>query len=167
VGSGSADVARVRAELPREQTAQRLVSLQRVIDIGTVGLVVAVEVSEQFASLDGETLDLRAEGALAEIVHVCIIPQKGLNVKEKGEKRSETVAAVFSGTVGRLPGSGIVEILLVPPVVPLLLNGLVPRGVEVVGEVGRVIVVRLIHACIIPHPWGAVKMLGRDISKKL
>jgi hypothetical protein len=48
-----------------------------------------------------------------------------------------------------------------------LLDGLVPRGVEVVGEVGGVIVARFVHACIIPDSAGDVKRLGKDISKKL
>jgi len=79
------------------------------------------------------------------------------------EKRSETVAAIVGRTIGRLPRSSIVAVIVVvgvghvgfvTPVFPLLLHGLLPRGVEVVGEVGGAVEVSVVavHAPIIPDP---------------
>lgn len=90
----------------------------------------------------------------------------------KGKKSIEIAVGrivVLDVGVGLIsaPASRGEGVLITPVLAALLLDGLVPRGVEVVGEVGGVIVARFVHACIIPDSAGDVKRLGKDISKKL
>ena len=78
VGSSRADVTRIAVPLvlPREQTAQRLVSLQRVIDIRSRSIGVLVEVSEQLSNLNAETLNLGLKRVVVESTHSEILLQE-------------------------------------------------------------------------------------------
>ena len=145
VSSGSADVASVSpATLTGEETAQRLVSLQRVVNGLRIVSLVTVEVSEKLSSLDGETLDLRLKGVLGEIFHVCIIPQKGVIVKGKGGKTSGFFPIAVDVLVLHAPVRIIVEIILPLSVVHDL--ALLENIVVIVALVRVIVVVfELVH----------------------
>ncbi|MHC4237554.1 MAG: hypothetical protein ACYSSM_04780 [Planctomycetota bacterium] len=68
-----ADVATEGIVLPREHTAQRLVSLQRIVDLRDTSVSVTPEVSEKLTELNGQALDLRLKGVVVEVVHARII----------------------------------------------------------------------------------------------
>ena len=71
--------------LPREQTPKRLVSLQGFQGVG-LRRSVPVKVSEKFANLNAQTLDLSVAGVIVKITHSFIFLERGQSQRPASPK---------------------------------------------------------------------------------